>query len=79
MGTKACLFKPEVDAIQAYLMRGGRLLLALDPAVVDDKIISLRNFFKKAWEIDIPNTIVVDRKNFVSGSNGSVPLIKTLN
>lgn len=76
-GPKRAFFKPEVDAIQTYLMRGGRLLLALDPAIVDDKIISLRNFFKKTWEIDIPNTIVVDRKSFVSGSNGTVPLIKT--
>ena len=45
-GPKRAFFKPEVDAIQAYLMRGGRLLLALDPAVVDDKIISLRNFLR---------------------------------
>ncbi|MBI2520528.1 MAG: GldG family protein [Bdellovibrio sp.] len=75
-GPKRAFFKPEIDALHDYLSRGGRLLLALDPAVVDDRVIELRKYFKRTWEIDIPNTIVVDRKNFVSGSNGSVPLIK---
>ncbi len=75
-GPKRAFFKPELEALDQYLRRGGRLLLALDPSIVEDKISDLRNYFKKTWEIEIPNTIIVDRKNFVSGSNGSVPVIK---
>lgn len=75
-GPQRSFFPQELKAVQQYLDRGGRLMVALDPVVLEDKITTLRQFFKKSWELYVPNTIVVDKKSHVDGSNGTVPLVK---
>jgi len=75
-GPQRAFFPQELRAVQQFLERGGRLMVALDPVVLEDKIISLRQFFKKSWELYVPNTILVDKKSHVDGSNGTVPLVK---
>jgi ABC-type uncharacterized transport system involved in gliding motility auxiliary subunit len=69
----------KLEMLDRYLHGGGRILLALDPTVDDDKIATLRNYIANSWGIAIPNHVVVDLNSHVSGSNGSVPLIKSFN
>lgn len=69
----------KLELLDRYLAKGGRILIALDPSVVEDKIATMRNYIASNWGIAIPNHIVVDLASHVSGSNGSVPLIKNYN
>jgi ABC-type uncharacterized transport system involved in gliding motility auxiliary subunit len=61
-GPKSDLLQPEIDALHAYLARGGKLLLLLDPPTGADGqdpagLIALA----KSWAIDVGRNIVIDQ------------------
>ena len=54
--------------------KGGNLLVALDPDMNLDKNTAFREFLT-GYRILVRNDLVIDKKSFVNGSNGSIPLI----
>jgi ABC-type uncharacterized transport system involved in gliding motility auxiliary subunit len=77
-GPKTALQPNEINIIEGFLKRGGRVLLGLDPDLNGDQHRALRNLFVK-YNLIIRNDLVMDKKSFVNGSEGSIPLIDTYN
>lgn len=74
-GPKSGFMDNELKVLTDYLKRGGRVLIALDPDLNDDRVSGLRDMLSKRGLI-ISNNLVIDTKSFVSGSKGTVPLVK---
>jgi ABC-type uncharacterized transport system involved in gliding motility auxiliary subunit len=77
-GPKTRLMKSEVLAIEHFLDRGGRLFLGLDPDLNTDANREMRDLLMH-YHLNLRNDLVVDRKSFVNGSNGTIPLVDTFN
>ncbi len=73
-GPKQGFHPIELEVIKNYLKRGGRLMVALDPNVDDDKVADLRELLS-SYGVVIGNNLVVDRLKHINGSNGSVPML----
>ncbi len=73
-GAKAQITKEEVTKIDSYLEKGGKLLIGLDPQLNGDNLKNLRDLVQ-GWGIRIRNNLVIDKKSFVNGSNGTIPLV----
>ncbi|MBC7714943.1 MAG: Gldg family protein [Rhizobacter sp.] len=74
-GPKTSLQPSEINVVKKFLERKGNLLVAIDPDLNGDNQGALRNLISH-YKIDIRNDLVVDRKSFVNGSNGSIPLVQ---
>ena len=74
-GPKTSFLSQEIEVINRYLKNGGKLLVALDPNLNEDPLGTLREMIAQ-WGVRISNDLVIDRLNHISGSNGTVPLIK---
>ncbi|MBC7539690.1 MAG: Gldg family protein [Bacteriovorax sp.] len=74
-GPKTSLQPSEIGVVKRFLERKGNLLVAIDPDLNGDNQGALRNLVAN-YKIDIKNDLVVDRKSFVNGSNGSIPLVQ---
>jgi ABC-type uncharacterized transport system involved in gliding motility auxiliary subunit len=60
-GPQTDFFVPELDAVRAFLKKGGKVLLLLDPSdKVDSTPIPNLLAFAKEWGIAVGNDIVVD-------------------
>lgn len=77
-GPKTKLQMSELKVLERYLERKGNLLLAIDPDLNQDIHGELRSLLRK-YRILVRNDLVIDRKSFVNGSNGSIPLVETYN
>ena len=73
-GPKTAFMGTELQLIENFLSRGGKLLVGLDPTFNGDKHADLRAMLLR-FGIKIDNNIVIDQISFVDGSNGSVPMI----
>lgn len=73
-GPKTSLQASELAIIKRFLERKGNLMVAIDPDLNGDQHQELRALLRN-YKIILRNDIVVDRKSFVNGSNGSIPLI----
>lgn len=73
-GPKTTLQPSEIDVIKRFLARKGNLMVAIDPDLNGDKHENLRSLLRQ-YKMIIRNDMVMDRKNFVNGSNGSIPLV----
>jgi ABC-type uncharacterized transport system involved in gliding motility auxiliary subunit len=73
-GPKTSLQPSEILVVKKFLERKGNLLVAIDPDLNGDNQGALRNLLNN-YKIIIRNDLVVDRKSFVNGSNGSIPLV----
>lgn len=73
-GPKTAMQASELKVLQKFLDRKGNLLVAIDPDLNGDNHTALRNLLNN-YKIIIRNDIVIDRKSFVNGSNGSIPLM----
>jgi ABC-type uncharacterized transport system involved in gliding motility auxiliary subunit len=73
-GPKNEPFSNEMDFIQAYLDKGGSVLILLDPSPAP----SLSDFMKK-WSIDVGNNIVLDASGIgrLFGAGPEIPLVTT--
>ena len=76
-GPKTDYFAPEVDALRAFLKKGGKLLLLLDPVDKPDappltNLIALA----KEWGITVGNDVVVDASGMgrMIGAGPEVPI-----
>jgi ABC-type uncharacterized transport system involved in gliding motility auxiliary subunit len=77
-GPKTALQPSELKVIQRFLDRKGNLLVAVDPDLNLDPQPELRKLLER-YRLIIRNDLVIDRKSFVNGSNGSIPLVDTYN
>jgi ABC-type uncharacterized transport system involved in gliding motility auxiliary subunit len=77
-GIKDHLTGSEVQVLEKFLARGGRLLVGLDPDLNVDANREIRNLLLK-YHLNLRNDLVMDRKSFVNGSNGTIPLIENFN
>lgn len=77
-GPKTALQPAEIKVLQRFLERKGNLLVAIDPDLNQDVHGELRALLRK-YRLNIRNDIVIDQKSFVTGSNGSIPLVDTYN
>jgi ABC-type uncharacterized transport system involved in gliding motility auxiliary subunit len=68
----------QIGVIERFLNRGGRLLIGLDPDLNTNANKEFRNLLLK-YHINLRNDLVMDKKNFVNGSNGTIPLIDQFN
>jgi ABC-type uncharacterized transport system involved in gliding motility auxiliary subunit len=76
-GPKTGFLPREIEVLDNYLQKGGRLLVALDPVIKgSDNVKDLRDLLKK-YGIAVDNNLTIDRARFVNGSNGMVPLVET--
>lgn len=73
-GPKTSLQPSEIAVIKRFLERKGNLMVAIDPDLNGDNHGELRRLLEN-YKIIIRNDLVIDRKSFVNGSNGSIPLI----
>jgi ABC-type uncharacterized transport system involved in gliding motility auxiliary subunit len=76
-GPKVDLLQPEVDALRAYLKKGGKLLFLLDPPQTAEappltNVLALL----KEWGIDVGTDVVVDVSGMgqLIGTDATVPL-----
>jgi ABC-type uncharacterized transport system involved in gliding motility auxiliary subunit len=74
LGAKQAMTNEEIKKIDSYLSRGGKLFIGLDPQINGDNLENLRDLIT-AWGIKISNNLVIDKKSFVNGSNGTIPLV----
>jgi ABC-type uncharacterized transport system involved in gliding motility auxiliary subunit len=77
-GPKSKLQASELKVLERFLARKGNLLIALDPDLNQDMHGELRALLRN-YRIIVRNDLVIDRKSFVNGSNGSIPLIESYN
>jgi hypothetical protein len=75
-GPKTALQASELKVIQRFLDRKGNLLVAIDPDLNQDVHTGLRALLKR-FRLNAKNDLVIDRKSFVNGSEGSIPLIES--
>lgn len=73
-GPKTTLMPSEILVLKKFLERKGNLMVAIDPDLNGDNHTALRNLLNN-YKIIIRNDMVMDRKSFVNGSNGSIPLV----
>tara|TARA_R110002072_G_scaffold534_6_gene3920 strand:+ start:97332 stop:98858 length:1527 start_codon:yes stop_codon:yes gene_type:complete len=78
LGPKGAFFKEELKVLDRYLANGGTLLVAIDPDFQNDNISDFRNWLKE-YGIEAHNNMVMDRLKYVTGSNGSVPIVHQFN
>ncbi len=75
-GPKNSLMDSEVAIIERFVNRGGGFLVALDPDLNSRKFKNIENFLQKLGLVYHHN-LIYDRKNFVNGSKGAVPIAST--
>ncbi len=73
-GPQSALQSSEITVIKNFLERKGNLIVAIDPELNGDLHQGLRALLRD-YKIIVRNDLVMDRKNFVNGSNGSIPLV----
>ncbi len=73
-GPKTKLQPSEIGVVKRFLERKGNLMVALDPDLNGDLHENVRELLRN-YKIIIRNDLVMDRKSFVNGSNGSIPLV----
>lgn len=79
-GPKTDLLQPEADAINAYLAKGGKVLLMLDPPeTADASPLPALEALAGAWGMNVGRNIVVDASGIgrLIGTDASVPVAAT--
>lgn len=77
-GPKSALQPNEIKVLQRFLDRKGNLLVAIDPDLNQDIHGELRALLRK-YRLNVRNDLIIDQKSFVTGSNGSIPLVEVYN
>lgn len=76
-GPTTDLLQPEIDALKAYLAKGGKLLLLIDPpAKAADSDLAGLHALAQDWGIQIGRNVVVDASGIgrLIGTDESVPV-----
>ncbi len=77
-GPRKGFLAQELDILRSFINKGGTLVVALDPQVGEDHIAPLRSLLAE-YGVGISNGLVVDSISHVSGSSGSIPIVKKFN
>jgi len=76
-GPKTDFLGPEIDAVKAYLAKGGKLLVMMDPVIKVDQPqpVGLQALLKD-WGIDAGNDVILDVSGMgrLIGTDESVPV-----
>lgn len=74
-GPETALTRNELDAVEKYLTRGGKLFLMLDPSVTSVEDVH-SGFVRrmKRWGIAIGNDLVIDKAQFIPLFGPSAPV-----
>lgn len=76
-GPKTDFLQPEIDFVRAYLARGGKVMLMLDPVIkADQPQPTLLQGLAKDWGINVGNDVVLDVSGMgqLIGTDESVPV-----
>ena len=76
-GPRSGFYEREIELIDNFLKRGGKLLIALAPSLKGDPSAKLRKYLSQR-DVHIRNNIVIDQLKHVNGSRGSVPIVHQL-
>jgi ABC-type uncharacterized transport system involved in gliding motility auxiliary subunit len=76
-GPTTDLLQPEIDALKAYVAKGGKVLLLIDPPQPGSPDLPNLLGFLKEWSIELGNDIVVDASGIgqLFGGDASVPVV----
>lgn len=77
-GPRSGFFDQEIKLIDDYFKQGGKIVFALDPNFKEDKLKSLRRWLEDKGLL-LENNLVIDKKKFVNGSQGTIPFIHSFN
>ncbi len=74
-GPQSDLLAPEIEKVKAYLDKGGKLLVLLDPAQKIDAA-PLTNILAllSSWSVEVGNNAVLDLMSQLRGADASVPV-----
>ena len=74
-GPRSDLLPPEVDKLKAYLAKGGKLLVLVDPPQKADAppLANLLALLKE-WSVEVGNNAVLDLMSQLRGADASVPV-----
>ena len=75
-GPHTDFLEPEVAALKAFLARGGKLLVMIDPPEANGPELTNLQALMKEWAIEFGNDIVVDASGMgqLFGGDASVPV-----
>jgi gliding motility-associatede transport system auxiliary component len=75
-GPKTDFLEPEITALKAFLARGGKLMVMLDPPEPNGPDLTNIRALLKDWSIEFGNDIVVDASGMgqLFGGDASVPV-----
>jgi ABC-type uncharacterized transport system involved in gliding motility auxiliary subunit len=76
-GPKTDFFPPEIEALEAYLEKAGKLLLALDPPDKSGGPTPSLLALAREWGMEVGNDLVVDASGMgrLIGTDASVPVV----
>jgi ABC-type uncharacterized transport system involved in gliding motility auxiliary subunit len=77
-GPKTKLMVSEIKTIERFLERGGNFLVGIDPDLNTDAHREIRDLLLK-YHLNQRNDLIIDKRNFVNGSNGTIPLVENYN
>lgn len=72
MGPRTAFFQPEVDALKAFVDRGGSLLVALEPGVQDPLLQKLMEEYGFLYD----NAMIVDPVSRILGGGAAIPVVQ---
>lgn len=72
VGPRRAFMEPEVEAISAWLDKGGRLFVALEPGFVDPQLERLL----EDWGVIFEDSLVVDPLSKLMGGGDAVPVVQ---
>jgi ABC-type uncharacterized transport system involved in gliding motility auxiliary subunit len=74
-GPKSDLLQPEIDRLKAYLAKGGKLLVLIDPPPSADAApLSSVIALLKEWSIEVGDNAVLDPLSRLRGAEADVPV-----
>ncbi len=77
LGPKSAFFKPEIDALDAYLQKGGRAFFALDVNLKGTEPSPSLVHYLKAWNIEVAHVLTIDTNplNRMMGQSVALSLV----
>ena len=75
-GPKADLLQPEADALRAYLKKGGKLFVLIDPPQPDSPPLTNVLALVREWAMEVGDNVVVDVSGMgqLIGTDATVPV-----
>jgi ABC-type uncharacterized transport system involved in gliding motility auxiliary subunit len=72
LGPRSAFFQPEVDALRAFVDRGGSMMVALEPGVQDPVLQKLMEDYGYVYD----NALIVDPVSRILGGGAAIPVVQ---